>query len=251
MRKPLDRLGIRRRWTAARKAEAQYNSRLRSLARTVGEIVKGLDPDGSYSSALKVARVLQGYSDVLAPWAESVAGLMLQDVSRRDETAWREHARHMSRGLRKEILEAPTGQVLAMLQRDQVELIKSIPLEAAKRVHEIATGQLYTGARPTELMREILRTTEVTEARARLIARTETSRAASNLLEARSLYVGSEGYIWRTAEDGDVRPSHKKMEGKYVRWGQPPTLDKMTGHAGCLPNCRCWAEPVLPDMDAI
>lgn len=137
------------------------------------------------------------------------------------------------------------------MQAEQVTLIKSLPLQAAQRIQDLATGTIYSGARTDEIVKEILKTGEVTEARARLIARTETSRAASNLLEARARYVGSEGYIWHTVKDMRVRHSHEEMEGKYVRWSEPPTLDGLTGHAGTTPNCRCWAEPVLPDMDAI
>ncbi|EFO4716945.1 phage head morphogenesis protein, partial [Escherichia coli] len=44
----------------------------------------------------------------------------------------------------------------------------------------------------------------------------------------------------------DVRHSHREMEGKFVEWGKPPTLDGMTGHAGELPNCRCYKEIVFP-----
>ena len=87
----------------------------------------------------------------------------------------------------------------------------------------------------------------VTKARARLSARTAGARTAMELTKARAQSVGSEGYIWRTVRDSDVRPSHKGMEGKFVRWDDPPTLDNLTGHAGGLPNCRCYAEPIIPD----
>ncbi|EOT9334790.1 phage minor head protein [Escherichia coli] len=76
---------------------------------------------------------------------------------------------------------------------------------------------------------------------------TELGRATGALDQARALSIGSNGYIWRTAEDGDVRHSHREMEGKFVEWGRPPTLDGMTGHAGELPNCRCYKEIVLPN----
>jgi len=244
----LDRTGIRKRFTQARKAESQYNRNLRMLARQVGQLIKGLNPDGSYSNSQQIVRVLQNYAEMINPWATSVARMMLADVARRDESAWMEHSQYLGKAMRSEILQAPTGQALRELMAQQVHLITSLPLEAANRVHELATGAIYTGDRPAKLVEEILLTGNVTEGRARLIARTETSRAASNLLEARARYVGSDGYIWRTSDDGDVRPSHKKMEGKFVSWGDPPTLDNMKGHAGCLPNCRCWAEPVLPDL---
>lgn len=155
----------------------------------------------------------------------------------------------MGRSLRKEIEEAPTGEILEELLRLQVDLITSLPREAARRVQEIATGTLFSGARSDELRREILRTGDVTESRARLIARTETSRAAASLMQARAQHVGSDGYIWRTVKDFRVRHSHEHMEGQFVKWDDPPTLDNLTGHAGCLPNCRCWAEPVLPDIE--
>ena len=39
------------------------------------------------------------------------------------------------------------------------------------------------------------------------------------------------------------------MEGKFVSWDSPPTLDGMTGHAGEFPYCRCYPEPVIPKGD--
>lgn len=217
----------------------------------MGQLIRGTSPDGSLSDANKVISVLNTYADLIEPWANSVAEMTLADISRRDAKAWQEHSRYMGQTLQKEIQHAPTGTIMRELMEEQVKLIKSLPLEAAQRVHEIATGATYTSARPEELAKQILATGHVTLNRARLIARTETSRAASNLTQARAQYIGSEGYIWRTSKDGDVRPSHKEMEGVYVRWSLPPTLDNLKGHAGCLPNCRCWAEPVIPDFEDI
>ena len=88
-----------------------------------------------------------------------------------------------------------------------------------------------------------------TVGRARTIARTEVSRAQSALTQARAEYVGSEGYVWRTVGDADVRDSHAEMEGKYVRWDSPPKLsDGTVTHAGMIYNCRCWAQPILPAL---
>ena len=97
------------------------------------------------------------------------------------------------------------------------------------------------------LVEEIRRSGDVTASRATMIARTATSSTAEALVEARARSVGSTGYLWRTARDGDVRPSHRAMEGKFVAWGSPPTLDGYTAHAGCFANCRCRPEPVLPE----
>lgn len=208
-------------------------------------LVKGMSPDGKPSAEL--VQALREYAKLIRPWAGAVAQAMVQDVARRDRAMWKANSKEMSRQLAVELGTAPTGAVMAELQRQQVELITSIPLEAAERVHRIAQESLLTSARAEDLAKQILATEDVTKARATLIARTEVSRAASNLVQARATHAGSLGYIWRTSGDADVRESHSKMDGVYVRWSEPPTLDKLTGHAGALPNCRCFADPVFPD----
>lgn len=174
---------------------------------------------------------------------------MIADVNRRNERAWKETGKEMGKALRMEIAYAPTGQVFTMLMADQVELIRSIPLDAAKRVQDLTIEGLSTGERAASIAREIMKTEDVSKSKATLIARTEVARAASTLTEARATFVGSEGYIWRSSGDGDVRPTHKEMNGKYVRWDKPPVTDKGLGpyHAGCGPNCRCYPDPVIPD----
>lgn len=192
-------------------------------------------------------RALSDYTKVIEPWANAVAEAMVADVFRRDAAMWRANSKDLSRGIAREFLQAPTGDIFQALQQEQVTLIKSLPLEASERVHRIAQEGILTSARASELQKQIMETGEVTKGRAHTIARTETSRAASNFVQARAMYVGSEGYIWRTSADFDVRKSHQEMEGKFVRWSDPPTLDNLKGHAGCLPNCRCFAEPIFPD----
>lgn len=207
-------------------------------------------PDGVVKDIDRLRETLTQYAMVIEPWARAVAESMIADVYRRDKRLWKQHSQDMGTELRTLLTsEAPVSQALAGLQDEQVRLIKSLPLEAAERVHQLSLQSMVESRRASEVAKAILATEDVTKARAMLIARTEVSRAASNLVQARSQYAGSEGYIWRTSRDGDVRDSHKAMEGKYVRWSSPPTLDKLKGHAGTLPNCRCYAEPVFRDDD--
>ncbi|EHK4052283.1 minor capsid protein, partial [Shigella flexneri] len=143
---------------------------------------------------------------------------------------------------------APVGQVMQSIIAEQVKYIKSLPLEAADRVYDIqnkAIEAVVTGGRAEQFAKEIASTGDVAKSRADLIARTELGRATGALDMARAIAIGSDGYIWRTADDGDVRDSHDHMKGKFVRWDSPPTLDGMTGHAGELPNCRCYKEIVF------
>lgn len=229
----------------ARSTEMQYARSLRGIAREVGRIVMGHYPHSSADiSALQ--RALQRYAEILTPWAVSKSSLMLATVDRQDARAWKKAALNLSIGIRHEIDTAPTGRTFRELMDLNVGLIQSLPLEAGNRVQNLALEAVINGSRSKQIAEEIMRSGEVTASRATMIARTETARAASTFTEARAQHIGSKGYIWRTAHDSDVRPSHKKMEGKYVSWDNPPTLDKLTGHAGCLPNCRCYPEPVIP-----
>ncbi len=228
----------------AKGTESRYNSQLRAVAREIGNIVRGYGP----TKPGALIKALTGYSELIEPWAKSVAGYMIADVNRRNEKAWRETGKEMGRALRMEIAHAPTGHVFSMLMDMQVGLIKSLPLESAQRVHELTIEGLSTGQRAASIATEIMRTGEVSQSRASTIARTEVARTASTLTEARATFVGSDGYIWRSSGDGDVRPSHKAMNGKFVPWSKPPVTDKGLApyHAGCGPNCRCYPDPVIP-----
>jgi SPP1 gp7 family putative phage head morphogenesis protein len=226
--------------------EQRYALQLRKVAQQVGSIVAPFTP-GDMSQVPTIEHLLNAYADMLKGWATQTASNMLMDVALRDEQAWKTLAKDLSRGLREEIRNAPTGVVMRQLLAEQVGLIQSIPIEAAQRVHRLTLEGIEDSKRFTEIAAEIRRSGEVAESRSVLIARTEVSRTSSTLTQARAEHIGSEGYFWETAGDSTTRKSHKAMQGKFVKWSEPPTLDDLKGHAGCLPNCRCWPRVAIPD----
>jgi SPP1 gp7 family putative phage head morphogenesis protein len=229
--------------------EQRYALQLRKVAQQVGSIVAPFTP-GDMSQVPTIEQLLKAYSDMLKGWATQTASNMLMDVALRDEQAWQTMAKELSRGLREEIRNAPTGQVMRQLLAEQVTLIQSIPLEAAQRVHRLTLEGLEDSTRFTEIAKEIQRTEEVTTSRAILIARTETSRTATTLTQARAQSIGADSYVWRTSGDSTVRGDHKKLNGKIFQWNNPPVADERSGeraHPGCIWNCRCFAEPIIPD----
>lgn len=231
-----------------RRAEERYARALRSVARHIGEIVRHMTPnDPTQTSELRAT--LKRYAEVLKPWARTVAAKMVAEVTRRDEAAWNKMSKEMARQLRQEVKTAPTGKMLVGMLQENVDLITSLPVKAAERVHELSLRALETSTRAKEIAKEIAKTGKVIISRANLIARTEVARTASGLVEARALHVGSEGYIWRTAGDADVRPLHRKLNGTFHRWDEPPISgsDGERAHAGQIYNCRCYPEPVIPE----
>lgn len=190
-------------------------------------------------------------------WAEMVGKKMFAQVEQEEWNQWRSVSEEISVGLRDVVNNTPVGMVAQDIVYRQIRYMKSLPLEAAGRVREIqerAIQAVINGERPDQLYEMIMQTGGVAASRARMIARTEIGRATGALTQARALSVGSEGYWWEI-EGAGTRPSHRRMKdvvdpvyGRgFVRWDNPPTLDGMTGHAGCLPNCKCWPRVQIPE----
>lgn len=235
----------------ARKVENAYARRLRKIARHVGDVVSDIW-DGSVESASRIKSLLDRYAETIRPWAEAVGSRMVADVNARDHRAWMAASRRIGQQLRTDIDTGPVGEVMRARLADQVDLITSLPREAAERVHRMTLERISNGKRAASLADEIMRTGAVTRSRANTIARTETSRTATELTRARALSVGSTHFVWRTVGDSDVRDDHKKLDGKVFAWDDPPVSDSRTGARslpGAIYNCRCYARPVIADED--
>ena len=231
-----------------KRAERLYYSQLRCIAQQVGEFVGGF-PAGDPPHLPALTDMLRRYSEVIRPWAIVTARKMLEEVDQRDAAAWRRAGEELASGIRLELRSSDVGAAMRRLLDDQVTLIQSIPLQAAERVHRLTMQGLEDSTRAKAIAAEIRNTTAVTESRALLIARTEVSRTGANLTEARAQAIGSDAYVWRTSGDADVRHDHKLLANKVFRWTEPPIADQRTGaraNPGCIYNCRCWADPILP-----
>jgi SPP1 gp7 family putative phage head morphogenesis protein len=245
------RRAARERFLKARLEERSYMARLSAIGRQVGEIVKGFERDGKITDPASLIATMEKYSEIIEPWAQSVGERMVANVADRDYTAWKRLSKSLGTNLEREILSAPTGTLMRELMARQVHYIKSIPLDAAKRVHELTIEARISGRRAEDVARDIRRSTHVSISKAQLIARTEVARTASKLTESRAIHIGSDGYFWRTVRDTDVRSAHKALDGTLVPWNAPPIASEpgqkvMRYHAGQGPNCRCYPEPNIP-----
>jgi SPP1 gp7 family putative phage head morphogenesis protein len=238
---------MRDRFLAGRKAEKQYALQLRQVAKHVGDIVRGLAPDGAVANVAQIVATLNHYGDMLQPWAQAVATRMIADVARRDANAWAAHGKLIGQTLRKEIEQAPIGLAMQLAIQEQAMRITSVPKEAAQRIYGLTLEGITKGTRAKEIAAEIMRSGEVSKVTAMMLARTGVSTTATELTKARAVHIGSPGYLWRTSRDSDVRPTHRVMEGKFIAWNDPPEIDGYTAHCGEFANCRCWPEVQIPD----
>lgn len=223
--------------------ELKYSRALLLVADQVEALLAGYDG----RNIDRIGQRLDSYADILDDWAAHVARGMFADVDTKNRRFWRSMSQEIGVQMARQLAETDIGVTVTQSLDAQVQLIKSLPRQAALQVHELALGAMTDGQRAAGLVDSIIALGSKTRSRAMLIARTEVGRVSGEMTKARAMTTGSDGYIWRSAEDRDVRPSHKKMNGQFVKWSEPPTLDNLTGHAGCLPNCRCYIEPVIPD----
>lgn len=229
-------------------AERRFGIELRKVARIVGGMLRSHIDGSTIRDPRRMQEAMRSYAEALGPWAEKLANEMIRSVSQTNKKAFEKATASLGANMRTMMEETAVGGVAKLLQHRQVELIKSLPIEAGERAQKLAQEAAMGGRRADEVAEELARTEAVTESRATLIARTEIAKANAAITQARAEFVGATHYIWRTAEDGDVRDSHAKMDGTVHRFDQPPTLDDgMTGNPGEFPNCRCFAEPIIPE----
>lgn len=230
-------------------AERRYAKALNSVATAVGKIVESWDGHAVES----LSSNLVSYASSLDDWATKAAKRMLDDAVKRDKMQWAARAQNMSRAFVELINKTDIGAAYTKLLDDQISLIKTIPLDAAEKAHDIVRSAQLSGTRAEQsamMIKEMNLKNGIKQQKwkALRIARTETSRASTALTEVRAKSVGSAGYIWRTSKDTDVRKSHAALDGTFISWDDPPMTDNLVGHAGCVPNCRCYAEPVLRQL---
>jgi SPP1 gp7 family putative phage head morphogenesis protein len=225
------------------RTERAFSRQLNQIARHVGQLIGNFEA-GNVELLPTISQLLRAYADALVPWATQTVARMLKDVNAADLGAWQSLSEVISKQLKYDITHTSIGEALRALMREQVELIQSIPIDAAERVHELTIAGLENSTRSSEIAKQIIASGEVSKSRARLIARTEVARTASVLTEVRAKSAGLEYYVWETSKDGAVRPGHRAMQG----------VDEGSGriirhHPGRIWNCRCYPRPVLPEQE--
>lgn len=234
-------------WQYQKSQELKYARQLRKVADHSGAIVQAhINEDGELDDILEMMNSAALYSEALTPWANRVAAAMINNVAKTNSRYWQSYANKISMGLTQLLTTSRIAPTIAELQLRQVLLIKSLPIEAAERAKKLSVEAVVGGTRADEVASMLQDSTGVTRSRATLIARTEIANTNASITQARAGQVGASQYIWRTMEDGAVRPSHQAMANKVFSFDSPPEVEGEGNHGpGEYPNCRCYAEVIL------
>lgn len=192
--------------------------------------------------------------DWLDLYAQQAARRMITGLYVANARTWQAASLESMRGrliyaALQEELAGPVGERVRQLVAENAKLIRSMPLRIAQQVTEMAARRQQSGERAVSAEQFIPR---VAAWHARLIARTETSKASTALTQARAENLGFKWFVWRTSLDERVRKSHRLMEDVLVQWTDLPSPEELAGErsygryaAGNVFNCRCYCEMVL------
>lgn len=117
-------------------------------------------------------------------------------------------------------------------------LIRGLSDDLRKQVESL-TWAAYANQTPrAELAKDLTERIGVSRARARFIARDQTTKLAANLDRLRQQEAGITEYKWRHSGKAHPRPEHVARDGKIFAWADAPA----DGHPGTQPNCGCRAQ---------
>lgn len=148
------------------------------------------------------------------------------------------------------LAEPELADTLAAAVAENVGLIESIPEQYFDEVERIVLRGFRAGQRAETVGDEISERFGVTRKRGAFIARDQIESLNGDLTRNRQINLGIPGYIWRTALDERVRPTHADLEGEPFPWDDPPVTNSRgdRNHPGGDFNCRCVAEPDLSTL---
>ena len=241
-------------WEARRHIENKYKTALRKLGRFLVDMI------GDDDSLDAITSKLESFSDSeqFQGWAESLAHTFVTNTLEENARTWRQAARMSGQGndIRQSLaneLQGPVGVKYRELIDNNAKYIKSVPKDVTTQLVRQVSGQEIKGSRTafkTDEFREYVG--DMVDWHAKLISRTESTKAMSNLTQARAEYLGHDWAIWHTSEDQRVRESHRKMDGVMFRYSDKPAPEELIGEKnvghygpGEIYNCRCYAEPII------
>src|SRR5699024_2966303 len=169
-------------------------------------------------------------------------------ISRLDKFAKRDAARsleELSGGLTINVPQWP-GELqdkITAAVNSNVKLIRNIPEEYRLRIEGIVNRSIESGQKGSQsVFNELMKTGEMSEKRAKLIATDQTRKVTSAMATERMKAAGVERWRWVHSGGGkEPRELHLQLNGKEFRYDEePPVIDTdgTRGYPGQLINCH-------------
>lgn len=128
--------------------------------------------------------------------------------------------------------------------------IKEWTEKEIQTLRKTVKGKVFSGLRYEDIMKSIQRSYNVSQTKAKFLARQETSILMSKFKESRYQDIGSQKYKWscvKGSPNHPVRPMHKIHDQKIFLWKSPPVINNKGDrkNPGMDYGCRCTAIPII------
>lgn len=246
-----------------RRAENRYRSMISRIFRELDLAIRQAPTVEAVQQAISAFIVSPRFDNM----CRQAANQMVTMLAVGQKASWREAAvassqgRRIYKALQQELHSTSIGPAIQSTVMENANLIKTVPRTMARKFTALAEKRRFEGVRPEDITKEIKSAApHLTNTEARRIARTESAKASTALVKARSESLGLDFYTWLSVGDERVRSSHRNMNGILCRWSDPPNPEALfpgdDSHnsggcydPGCIYNCRCRARPVLAPED--
>ena len=240
----------------SRQTELNYYRQLKQVAQLVREdvdanivpLVKQLAPE--YTADGWSDTITSAINQLLTRWLGAFARRQAETIaSQFVQTAAKDNARSFAINLYGG--DTQLQEYLSAASYQNAKLIQSIPAQYLEQVQNIVMTNMRNGMRPSYIEEALVKQFGITERRAKLIARDQTSKIQGDMNRIRQVNSGIEYFKWVTSQDERVRHSHVEVAKRDVgfgegvfRWDDLPVVDGVPTFPGQPINCRCVARPV-------
>jgi len=245
----------------------QYNAKLQRLVKQVKEsiskevmpLVRQLAPEYTQDAVVTTDAwsdlILSTMGRLVQRWQSenfgSGAGRIAADFV---QAALKKSERDMKRSVGIDVFSGNKvlQDYLRASAQQNAQLIRSIPGKYLEEVQTQVMANMRAGMRPSYIEKALQEQYGVTQRRAKMIARDQTSKIQGELAEKQQTSAGFEYFQWVDADDERVRTRHRAIDEKVTaygkgiyRWDNLPLSDKgVPIKPGSDYQCRCIARPV-------
>lgn len=240
-------------------AEKQYYVALRSMLTQIAAMTReSIIP--LYQSEQEQKRAARAYTaDADRSWFAGLQALANQlqriasntvnrildlEAERHTEAFMATAKRALGINLQAVVTQEDLGDYLRTKAAENAALIQSLSDDVVKRIETAVYQNTIAGNSVTTLRKTLQEQFGITDRRAKLIARDQTSKLNSDLNSTRQQQAGVTTYKWVTSHDERVRERHRKLDGKSYKWGEATGAENGLP-PGQLINCRCVARGIV------
>lgn len=129
---------------------------------------------------------------------------------------------------------------------EQVNLITNMTANNLAQIETLVTQSVQTGRDLATLTDELKTRFNITDRRAKLIARDQNNKATQLITRQRQQDLGITQAVWKHSHAGKVpRASHVKADGQVYDLNKGLFLDNKWTYPSVEINCRCFSRPVI------